>query len=93
MLIQWMCRLMGYSNDATGYLTSGGSIANLVAIVAARISQLKNPKEDFLEFVRSITDNPNINYSPKIIQSGKSTGHRNAALVNFIKSFGNINNE
>lgn len=33
-----MCRLMGYSNDATGNLTSGGSIANLVAIVTARES-------------------------------------------------------
>jgi len=36
MLIRWMCRLMGYSNNATGNLTSGGSIANLVALVTAR---------------------------------------------------------
>jgi len=36
MLIRWMCRLMGYSDNATGNLTSGGSIANLVALVTAR---------------------------------------------------------
>ena len=38
MLIRWMCRLMGYSNTATGNLTSGGSIANLMALVTARES-------------------------------------------------------
>ena len=36
MLIRWMCRLMGYPDEATGNLTSGGSIANLVALVTAR---------------------------------------------------------
>ncbi len=36
MLIRWMCRLMGYSVNATGNLTSGGSIANLMALVTAR---------------------------------------------------------
>ncbi|WP_261793699.1 pyridoxal phosphate-dependent decarboxylase family protein [Psychroserpens burtonensis] len=36
MLIRWMCRLMGYPNNAAGNLTSGGSIANLVALVTAR---------------------------------------------------------
>jgi glutamate/tyrosine decarboxylase-like PLP-dependent enzyme len=38
MLIRWMCRLMGYSENATGNLTSGGSIANLIALVTARES-------------------------------------------------------
>lgn len=36
MLIKWMCRLMDYPETAIGHLTSGGSIANLVAIVTAR---------------------------------------------------------
>jgi glutamate/tyrosine decarboxylase-like PLP-dependent enzyme len=36
MLIRWMCRLMGYPDSATGNITSGGSIANLVALVTAR---------------------------------------------------------
>ena len=36
MLIRWMCRLVGYPVNATGNLTSGGSIANLVALVTAR---------------------------------------------------------
>lgn len=36
MLIGWMARLVGYPKHAGGNLTSGGSIANLVAIVTAR---------------------------------------------------------
>ncbi|WP_155207327.1 pyridoxal phosphate-dependent decarboxylase family protein [Xanthovirga aplysinae] len=36
MLIRWMCRLMGFPSDAAGNLTSGGSIANLTAVITAR---------------------------------------------------------
>lgn len=36
MLIRWMSKLMGFPDTSTGNLTSGGSIANLVAIVTAR---------------------------------------------------------
>jgi len=36
MLLRWMCNIMGYPKSSAGNLTSGGSIANLVAIVTAR---------------------------------------------------------
>lgn len=36
MLIQWMAGVVGYPHDSGGNLTSGGSIANLIGIVAAR---------------------------------------------------------
>lgn len=35
-LIRWMCEVMGYPSTAHGNITSGGSIANLIAIVSAR---------------------------------------------------------
>lgn len=57
------------------------------------VSHLKNPKEDFIEFVRSVSGNPDIDYCPRIAESEKLTGHRNAALVNLMKSFGNIKND
>lgn len=36
MLIRWMCGFVGYPEQASGNLASGGSIANLIAIVTAR---------------------------------------------------------
>jgi glutamate/tyrosine decarboxylase-like PLP-dependent enzyme len=36
LLIEWLCRLFGFPETALGNLTSGGSIANLAAIVTAR---------------------------------------------------------
>jgi glutamate/tyrosine decarboxylase-like PLP-dependent enzyme len=36
MLIRWMAGFLGYPKSAAGDLTSGGSVANLSAIVAAR---------------------------------------------------------
>jgi len=38
-LIRWMCDLIGYGEKGFGNLTSGGSIANLVAVTAARDSK------------------------------------------------------
>jgi glutamate/tyrosine decarboxylase-like PLP-dependent enzyme len=36
MLISWMAGVIGYSSKAAGNLTSGGSLANLLAIITAR---------------------------------------------------------
>ncbi len=36
MLIAWFAKVLGYPETAAGNLTSGGSIANLIAIVTAR---------------------------------------------------------
>lgn len=57
------------------------------------VSLLDNAHEEFLDFVREISDIPTLNYSDKIADSEKSNGYRNVAMCNFIKSFGNIQNE
>lgn len=36
MLIRWMCDLVGYPPESHGNLTTSGSLANMIAIVAAR---------------------------------------------------------
>jgi len=68
---------------------------NAGAIVVADIlvSHLQNPKKEFLEFVRKLSGNSTITYSDIIAESEKSTGYRNAALCNLMKSFGNIKND
>jgi aromatic-L-amino-acid decarboxylase len=44
--IDWIRQLIGYPEGAIGLLTSGGSLANLIAIVTARRNRLP---EDFLD--------------------------------------------
>jgi len=56
------------------------------------ISELKNPKKDFLAYVRELSSCENINFSAATAKSEALVGYRNIALCNFIKSFGNIHN-
>jgi glutaminase len=67
--------------------------AGAIVISDILISNLENPKEDFLAFVRSLSTNSELNYSSSVAASEKEIGFRNVALCNFIKSFGNIENE
>lgn len=67
--------------------------AGAIVISDILVGHLKNPKEDFLNFCKDISNNPTLNYSEKVAQSEKKTGFRNRALCNFIKSFGNIKND
>jgi glutaminase len=70
-------------------------LINSGALVIADIlvNTLENPKEDFLAFVRKISGNPTIKFNEKVAQSEKKWGFRNAALVNLMKAFGNIEAE
>ncbi len=45
-VVRWLCEMAGYPRSAGGILTSGGSIANLTAVIAARADRLP---EDFLK--------------------------------------------
>src|SRR5438874_1296611 len=51
--VRWLCDLFGYPAEARGILTSGGSLSNFSAIVAARRSLLP---EDFLAGTIYVTD-------------------------------------
>ena len=64
-----------------------------IVVCDVLLSHLKNPKEDFLKFCREVSNNATLNYSRKVTQSEKDSGFRNIAICNFIKSFGNINND
>lgn len=67
--------------------------AGALVIADMLVSCLKNPKEDFIHFIREISGHDDINYNLKVAKSEKDTGFRNAALTNFLKSFGNITND
>ena len=52
-VIRWFVRAVGYPADAGGFLTSGGSLANFSAVVAARHEKLP---EDFLKGTLYVSD-------------------------------------
>lgn len=57
------------------------------------ISELDDAPAEFLNFVRELSGLSTLSYSDHIADSEKATGYRNIAMCNFIKSFGNIDNE
>ncbi len=70
-------------------------LINSGAIVICDIlcDELKDPKKELLEFIRRVANSNTIHYCPKIAKSEKDTGFRNYALINYLKSFGNIKND
>lgn len=66
--------------------------AGSLVIADLMLDHFDNPKEYFLNFVRTLAENPNIQSNEKVAKSEVESGFRNAALVNFIKSFDNIKN-
>lgn len=67
--------------------------AGAIVICDVLMSQYEDAPEVLLDFIRTISGNPRIEYDSRIAESEKSTGFRNMALVNFIKSFDNIKND
>lgn len=66
--------------------------AGALVITDILISLLENPKKQLLMFIQELCNSTNIHYDPVIAQSEKEQGFTNAALVNYMKSHGNIQN-
>jgi len=67
--------------------------AGAIVICDILISELNSPKGEMLTFVRELAGINTINFNERVAESEKINGFRNFALVNFMKSFGNIENE
>ena len=57
------------------------------------LSEFSNPKEEFLQYIHRLTGVSSIDYNETVAASEKALGYKNAAMVNLMKSFGNIHNE
>ncbi|MBM1107834.1 glutaminase [Aurantibacter crassamenti] len=70
-------------------------LINAGAIVVADIliSNLENPKLEFLNYVRELTNDNSINFDIEVAKSEKETGYRNYAAANLLKSYGNLKND
>jgi len=67
--------------------------AGALVICDVLISHLKNPKKDFLHYIRKMANDTSIDYDKKVAASEKATGYRNYAAAYLLKSYGNIKNE
>lgn len=57
------------------------------------VSHLKNPKKEYLDFVRHIAGNSTISYNEKVASSEKELGFNNRAMINLMKGYNNIHND
>ncbi|MCL4166245.1 UNVERIFIED_CONTAM: hypothetical protein GTU68_055162 [Idotea baltica] len=70
-------------------------LINAGAIVICDIlcTHLKEPKKELIQFIRQAAQKESIDYDEEIAASEKSSGYRNRALINLMKSFNNIEND
>lgn len=67
--------------------------AGAIVIADILISSYENPLQEFMDFVHLLTEDTNISCNDKVYQSEKKVAYTNYALVNMMKSFGNIHND
>ena len=67
--------------------------AGAIVIADILVSELKNPKKEFLEFVHKVSGDTSISYDEKVASSEKATGFKNYAAANLLKSYGNLKND
>lgn len=67
--------------------------AGALVVVDMLISELNNPKEDLLEYIRMLAGKQEIYINEKVSDSEKQYGYRNAAVAHLLKDFGNIHNK
>jgi glutaminase len=68
---------------------------NAGAIVLSDIllTELENPEDDFLKFVRSLCEDQTVDYNMEVALSERETGYLNAAIANMLKYHGTIEND
>ncbi|MBJ7880389.1 glutaminase [Gelidibacter salicanalis] len=67
--------------------------AGALVIADILVSLLENPKEDFLNYVRTVVNDPTINFNETVANSERLTGYNNYAAANLLKAFGNLKND
>ena len=67
--------------------------AGALVITDKLISMYENPNEELLSFVRCLSGSDRVCYDGVVAESEKDESFRNVALVNFMKSFGNISGD
>ncbi len=67
--------------------------AGALVVCDVLLDFLSEPKKELLVFVRSLSDDPHINCNETVAASERAHSDRNRALIEFMRSFGNIRND
>lgn len=67
--------------------------AGALVITDMLISLFDDPYQELLNFIQQLSGSSEIKYDMDVAQSERENGYTNAALVNFLKSHGNIQND
>lgn len=67
--------------------------AGAIVICDIIMSNCSNPSKRIIDFIQILSPESIIHYDERIAQSEKETGFRNFAIINLMKSFGNIEND
>lgn len=66
--------------------------AGAIVLADVLLSNLEQPEEFFLNYVRVLAGNPNIQYSTEVAQSEQSCSYLNASIAYLLKHHGNLEN-
>lgn len=66
--------------------------AGALVICDVLLEICENPKEQLLQFIRDLAEDDDIFFNEKVAASEMQNSFRNAAMCNYMKSFGNITN-
>lgn len=69
------------------------SNAGAIVVCDVLFDLYQDPRQTLLEMVRTNSGDQSISFDKKVAASEKEEGFRNVALVNFLKSLGNIHND
>lgn len=67
--------------------------AGALVVTDMLIDAFNDPKQSFLDFTRAVSGHLDVQCNPAVAESERRCGFKNSAIVNLMKSFGNIKNE
>ena len=67
--------------------------AGAIVLADVLLTELDNPEEDFLAFVRALCGCDDVSYNMEVAHSERDTGYLNAAIANLLKYHGRIDND
>jgi glutaminase len=72
---------------------NAGALVTTDAIIKSCLNQSTDAYKEILNFVRTLSNNPKIDYDKRVASSEMANAERNTALTYFMKSFKNVNSE